>query len=160
MKTAIIFLTMTFLSLPTYSKTLSSTRTDTKIEASRVVELIKLVNKEDIKVSLVVQDNGGSTDVSPTQKLFFTIYSKGEMTNTDATFDLGYIYELLAAKRVSGGIYEVEVSAPNEESSMPENQTLVIDAQKAIIALKAVYCEEYACPASTEFESTIEVEKK
>lgn len=130
------------------------------VNVARVVEITTLVNKADIKVNLVVVDNGGSTDVSPTQELFFNIYSKGEMFSTDASFNLGYIYSFKKATRISGGVYEVVIEGANEENSMPEVQTLVIDAQKAIVSLKNVQCEDFDCDASTKFESTIEVKKK
>lgn len=130
------------------------------VSPSRVVELVKLVNKEDIKVSVIVSDIGGSTDVSPTQELYFTLYVKGEMYNTDATFNLGPIYKFISAKRVSGGVSEVVAEVPNEENWMPEVKTLVIDAQKAIISIKAVSCEDFDCDASTQFEASIDVEKK
>lgn len=130
------------------------------VSPSRVVELVKLVNKEDIKVSILVSDIGGSTDVSPTQELYFTLYVKGEMYNTDATFNLGAIYKFISAKRISGGVYEVVAEVPNEENWMPEVKTLVIDAQKAIISIKAVTCEDFDCDASTQFAASIDVQKK
>ncbi len=130
------------------------------VNVARVVEIATLVNKADIKVNLVVVDNGGSTDVSPTQELFFNIYSKGEMFSTDASFNLGAIYSFKKATRVAGGVYEVVIEGSNDETSMPETQTLVIDAQKAIIALKNVQCEDFDCEASTNFESSIEVNRK
>ncbi len=130
------------------------------ISPSRVVELVKLVNKDDIKVSVVVSDIGGSTDVSPTQELYLTLYVKGEMYNTDATFNLGPIYKFISAKRISGGVYEVEAEVPNEENWMPEVKTLVIDAQSAIISIKAVSCDDFDCDASTQFEASVDVEKK
>lgn len=131
-----------------------------QVNVGRIAEMVKLVNKDDIKVNLVVVDNGGSTDVSPTQELYFNLYTKGEMFSTDASFNLGYIYSFKKASRISGGVYEVVIEGPNDETSMPELQTLVIDAQKAIVSIKKVECEDFHCDASTNFESTIEVNRK
>lgn len=130
------------------------------INISRVVDLVKLVDKDDIKVNVTVSDIGGSTDVSPTQNLYFSIYSKGEMFSTDASFDLGQIYSLKNATTVSGGIYELQIVGANQETTMPEDQTLIIDAVKAIVSLKNVKCDDFDCDASTKFESTINVDLK
>lgn len=146
------------LSFSAFSETIESSKNN--INAARVVELIKLVNKTDIQVNIVVVDNGGSTDVSPTQSLFFNIYSKGEMFSTDASFNLGPIYSLESAKRVNSGIYEVVINGVNAETSMPEKQIIVIDAQKAIIALKNVSCDDFDCEASSNFKSSIETTLK
>lgn len=130
------------------------------VNIARVVKVVNLVNKVDIMVNVAVVDNGGTTDVSPTQEIFFNIYSKGEMFSTDASFRLGYVYSFKNATRVSGGVYEVQIEGLNSETSMPENQTLVIDAQKAIVSLKSIQCEDFDCDASTKFEAIIQVNKK
>lgn len=134
--------------------------TENTVNAARVVELIKLVNKPDIQVNFLVEDIGGTTDVSPTQILYFNIYAKGEMFSTDASFFLGPIYSFKSAKRVSGGIYEITVSLPNSETSMPETKTLIVDAQEAIISIKNVKCDDFDCDSSTNFEASIELTVK
>ena len=131
-----------------------------QVDVARVVEVVKLVNKQDIQVNVAVVDNGGSTDVSPTQSLFFNIYSKGEMFSTDASFDLGYIYSLVSAKRVTNGVYEVTYMDLDENAGDFVEVTKIIDASEAIIALKNVTCDDFHCDASTQFKATIEVEKK
>ncbi len=158
MKIALIALAMTLTSFSLSAATIESSKNT--VSAARVVEVVKLVNKADIQVNVVVVDNGGSTDVSPTQSLYFNIYSKGEMFSTDASFDLGYIFSLESAKRISGGVYQLEITGANEETAMPETQILEIDAQKAILALKAVQCDDFDCEASTNFKSAISVSKK
>lgn len=139
------------------SEVTSLDKKSSRVNAARVVELVKLVDKSDIKVNLVVHDMGGSTDVSPTQELFFTLYVKGEMFSTDATFPLGAVFAFQSATRLSGGIYEVKVSGVDVETSMPVDKVLKIDAQKAILAIKKVKCEDFDCPASENFESHIDV---
>lgn len=130
------------------------------LNIGRVVELVKLVNKTDIKVNVAVFDLGGSTDVSPTQELYFNLYSKGEMFSTDASFLIGSIYSFKKATRVSGGVYELEVIGVDSETSMPVDQTLVVDAQNAIVSLKNVKCEDFDCEASKNFHALIDVIKK
>ena len=127
------------------------------VHAARVVDLVKLVEKPGLQVNILVKDLGGSTDVSPTQELYFTLYAKGEMFSTDATFNLGPIYSFKSAKRKSGGIYEVKIEGLDSPNGMPVAKTLVIDAQEAIMDLKEVECEDFDCPASTNFQSKIKV---
>jgi hypothetical protein len=134
--------------------------TRNKVNVARVVELVKLVNKEDIKVNVTVTDLGGSTDLSPTQKLFFNIYQKGEMFSTDASYNLGAIYSFKKATRVSAGVYEIAVVGANAETNMPEDQTLIVNAEKAIVNLKNVRCEGFDCEASTNFKASISVNQK
>ncbi|MBY0416236.1 MAG: hypothetical protein K2Q18_18830 [Bdellovibrionales bacterium] len=158
MKNLIITAVVLFSSLGLMAKEVPSSKNN--VNVARVVEIVKLVNKSDIQVNVVVSDIGGSTDVSPTQLLFFNIYSKGEIFSTDASFAIGPIYSLVSAKRLSGGVYELQIVGANAETTMPEDQTLIVDAQKAIVSLKAIRCEEFDCEASTNFESTISVNLK
>lgn len=129
------------------------------VPTARVVKLVELVDKADIKVSVLVEDLGGSTDLSPTQRVHFTLYSKGEMFSTDASFDLGPVFYFKSAKRVSGGIYEIVVSG-NLAEGQQEDQVLRVDAINAINAIKSVTCEDFDCDASTNFKSSIEVTRK
>lgn len=133
---------------------LKNTRDD-KLSAARVAKLVQLVDKPEIKVNLVIQDLGGTTDVSATQRALFTLYSKGEMFSTDATFDLGPIFSLKKAVRVSGGQYEVTV-----ERDLGRLEVLRIDAVKAINAIKSVSCEDFDCEASEKFSTTIDISSK
>jgi hypothetical protein len=86
-------------------------------------------------VNIAVQDLGGSTDVSPTQKVFLTLYSKGEMYSTDAAFDLGSVISVIGAKRVAAGVYNLVIV-----NADMNKQTLTIDASEAIVAIKSVNC--------------------
>lgn len=139
---------------------IKSTRFGTAIEVSRIVEMVKLVSRPEIQVNAVVRDLGGSTDVSPTQELFLTLYAKGEMFSTDATFKLGAIYDFKSARRISPGVYEIYIGGIDYETSMPKNMLLIIDAQKAISDMLKVRCVDFDCPASDEFESTIDLTLK
>lgn len=141
-----------------FAATVSSTR-ENKINVARVAKAINLVDKADIKVNVVVEDLGGSTDVSPTQNVFFTLYSKGEMFSTDATFDLGPVFEVISAKRVAGGKYEIKAVVPHE-TEMMKTVTLKVDAVNAINKIKAVNCGgDFDCEASSSFASEISVTK-
>ena len=126
------------------------------VNLGRVVQLFPLVRKPDIQVTVTVVDLGGSTDVSPTQEVFFSIYSKGEMFSTDAVFPLGSVFSVSSATRIDGGIYEIEILGADPVTSAPTKQTLRVDAQGAIVRLKAVDCGgEFDCPASENFQDKI-----
>lgn len=145
-------------SFSSFAATVSSTR-DNKINVARISKAISLVDKADIKVNLVVEDLGGSTDVSPTQKIFFTLYSKGEMFSTDATFDLGPVFEVISATRLAGGKYAIKAVVPDEEAMM-KTVTLKVDAINAINKIKSVNCGgDFDCEASSSFATQITVTK-
>lgn len=136
---------------------------DKKAETNiaRVVQLFNLVNKPQLIANVVVRDIGGSTDLSPTQEAFFTLYVKGEMFSTDAAFDLGPVFSVKSAKRIDGGIYETVVERYDYEKNQFRDVTLRIDAVTAIHAIKAVDCAgDFDCPASDNFETSISVTEK
>lgn len=142
------------------AETIKSTRTRTTAEVSRVVELVKVYVRPDLQINILVKDIGGSTDVSPTQELFFTLYSKGEMFSTDATFKLGAIYDFKSAKKISNGVFEIFIGGVDFETTMPKNKLLIIDAQKAIDDILKVHCSDFDCPASKGFKTSITVTEK
>lgn len=153
----LIFAMALLVSFNSFAAVVTST-TKNKVNVARIDKVITLVDKSDIKVNVVVSDLGGSTDVSPTKNLFFTLYSKGEMFSTDATFDLGPAYEVLSAKRISGGVYEIKATLPSDGSEMMKTVTLKVDAGSAITKLKAVNCGgEFDCEASANFSASINV---
>jgi len=142
------------LSLNAFAETVSSTKSN-QINVARIDKVVTLVDKAHIKVNVVVEDLGGSTDVGATQNVFFTLYSKGEMFSTDATFNLGPIIALKSAKRISGGIYQVNVIDGEMKPA-----TLMINAIDAIMKLKSFTCEDFDCEASSNFSASINVAKK
>lgn len=161
MKFVMMTLCTMVLAQPVLSKEVTSlNKNEARLSVSRIAEVIKLETTEEIKVNLAVHDLGGSTDVSPTQELFLTLYSKGEMYDTEAAFNLGPVYSFKSARKLSTGLYEIKVSGVDRETSMPVNKTLLIDAQKAIVQMKNVSCEDFDCPASTNFKSVIQLSTK
>lgn len=160
MKVLIVALSALLLQTAAYARVIHNlSRAESQVEISRVVNVVKLVEKPGLQVNIVVEDLGGSTDVSPTQVLYFTLYSKGEMFSTDATFKLGHIYELKSAKRLSGGVYELKYLGPDDHTTMPTDKKLIIDAQDAIMDLKEVDCSDFDCEASSKFKATIKVKE-
>lgn len=132
---------------------------DTSVNIARVTQVINLASTPEIQVNVAVQDLGGSTDVSPTQTIYLTLYTKGEMFSTDATFEITTAFAFQGAKRIKGGLYEITVLGWNDERGLVD-VTYVVDARKAIVEIKNVRCEEFDCDASENFSSTISVVRK
>ena len=111
-----------------------------------------------VRVAFVVVDTGGSTDVSPTQQLYLTLYLKGEAFSTDATFDLGPIVSLSTAKRATAGTYEAVVQSVDAQG-VPKKATVTVDASDAIVAMKKIRCkdDEFDCTAAKTFEAKVDV---
>lgn len=156
----LLLLTINNLSYAELAKTVKSTRFGTSAEVSRIVELIKLELRPDLQVNVVVRDLGGTTDVSPTQMLYFTLYSKREQFSTDAAFNLGAIYDFKSARKISNAQFEIFIGGIDLETSMPKNKLLIIDARKSISDILKVKCANVDCPASDEFESSIILTEK
>lgn len=159
MKSVLTLVLALGLSVVSNAATIKST--DVKLEASRVTHLVTLVNKPGIMVNVLVEDLGGSTDVSDTQNAYLTIYSKGEMASVDATFDLGRIFQFTSARRISAGIYELKAVAFGLPDYHLAERTYVIDARKATADIQKVDCgSEFDCDAAEKFKSSITMTEK
>lgn len=162
MKKLILVLLATVLPLAAQAETIRSEKHQTNI--ARVTELHQLsAPKAEVGVQVVVEDLGGSTDLSPTQTVFLTLYRKGEMFSTDAAFKLANVLFLKGVKRVKNGVYEVTVVDIDEEGrfDFEKGSTYRIDARKAISAIAAVDCGgDFDCGNSENFASEISMTRK
>lgn len=132
---------------------------ETSVNIARVTQVINLVTTSEIQVNVAVQDLGGSTDMSPTETVFLTLYTKGEMFSTDASFEIANTFGFKSAKRIKGGIYEITVLTWDDGKGLVD-ATYVVDARKAIVDIKNVHCDDFDCDASENFSSTISVVRK
>jgi hypothetical protein len=129
------------------------------VSLARVTQVVPLVQKPGLQVSVSIEDLGGSTDISPTMAIYFTLYAKGERFDTDATFKIADVLSFKSAKRISGGIYQVVASTYDGGSNGLQETTYTIDAIKAVNAIQSVTCEdEVDCEASSNFASEIDVQ--
>ncbi len=153
-KIILIALTVILPLAAAQAEEIRSAKTQTKV--ARIAGLHKLSKASDeVAVNLVVVDLGGSTDVSPTKRLHLTIYRKGEMYSTDASFALMEMLELKGVKRIANGIYLVIADTMTQEGRIEDSARFRIDARKAIAAIAAVRCNDFDCEASENFASTI-----
>ncbi len=149
------FIVVTAVTASASAKTVASA--DVKVSLVQVTDVFPLVQKPGLQVSVAVEDLGGSTDLSPTMNVYLTLYAKGEMFTTHATFKIASVLSVQSAKRVSGGIYQVVALTYDEDAEGIQEKTFTIDAIKAVNAIQAVQCEDFDCEASSNFVSEVEV---
>lgn len=121
------------ISVSGFAKTITSS--DEKISAAAIDKVIRLVDKDSPgssqkKVSIVVEDHGMSTDVSPRYTAYLGFASLAEMGNISADFKItDQIYKFTSALRKSAGIYEIKFTEYRDEVGMIE-VTQTIDTTK------------------------------
>lgn len=158
MKMMMTALTLAFVSFGALAHAAPVANKKTKVEIARVVQVVALEQSDDVRVSLAVQDLGGSTDVSPTQKVFVTLYAKGEMFSTDATFEIAQVLSLKSAKAVKPGVYEI---VGEVYDNTIHDVTYTVDANQALKDMKAVTCgDDFNCASSKGFKTTVDVTSK
>lgn len=93
----------------------------------------------DLQVSTMVYENGPSTDVSPPATLYFTMYNSVEETGIARSVHMiADVEELMAAKRISAGIYEVTYKGYWSEDNCFQPQVRArIDARALSIKVRA-----------------------
>lgn len=105
---ALVILSATFAS----AKAVNST--EVQVSASNIDQVIRLVDKNEPgsshkKLSIVVEDRGMSTDVSPRYTISLGYASMAEMGNITASFQISdQAFQFISASRKSAGIYEVK----------------------------------------------------
>lgn len=132
MKTLLTMMSVVLAVATAQATTVSSEKI--QIAPSEVDRVIRLVDKKEIgsshkKVSIVVADNGMSTDVSPRYRIYLGYASLAEMGNISTDFLISdQAYDFISAKRVSAGIYEVKAKVYSDEGFVTVTST--IDATK------------------------------
>ncbi len=104
------------------------------VAPSSIDKVIRLVDKNEPgsshkKLSIVVTDNGMSTDVSPRYQIYLGYASLAEMGNISVDFKVSdQAFEFISASRKSAGIYEVKTVEYRDDGMY--NVTQTIDATK------------------------------
>lgn len=120
--------------------------TESQINLAQVQEQITLVQSQrgdsDLRVSLVVADMGGSTDVSPAATLYLTTFNQSEMRDAYSVHRISHIQELLNVRRVAPGQYQALVrmydfeSACGPQSAGTTEKLIDIDARTLTAAVR------------------------
>lgn len=124
MKKMILFALLLLISVSGFAKTITSS--DEKISAAAIDKVIRLVDKNSPgssqkKVSIVLEDHGMSTDVSPRYTAYLGFASFAEMGNISADFKISdQIYKFTSASRKSAGVYEIKFTEYRDEDGMIE----------------------------------------
>jgi hypothetical protein len=141
-----------------HAQKVASTKTEVKL--ARVVGLTDVSAKgSETLVTVAVEDIGGSTDLSPTQKIHLNLYKKGEMFSTDASFEIGNVFAVNSAKLRADGRIEIKALGQRGEQYLVD-VTYLVDARQALRDIGHVTCEDFDCEASENFASAISVLKK
>ena len=122
MSKLITFLSFAFCTYSFAGNAASVTVENTPEAMANVARVSQLFNLEatamtSAEVKVLVEDLGGSTDVSPSKKVYISFYSKGEMFDVVATFDIGVYFEVRSVSLDAPGIFKVEVVDWNEDQS-------------------------------------------
>lgn len=129
----LIVCSLILMSTSGFAKTVPSSQL--QIEPSSIDKVIRLVDKNEAgsshkKVSIIVEDKGMSTDVSPRYSVYFGYASLAEMGNITADFKINdNAFKFISATRKAPGIYEVKLVEYRDEEGMVE-VTQTIDAVK------------------------------
>ena len=87
---------------------------DTTVDVSRVQKQVTLIQsvkgESDLRVSFVVMDSGGSTDLSPRARLYLTVFNESEMKDAKSAHMIASINSLVSSKRIEAGVYEAIVT--------------------------------------------------
>ncbi len=95
--------------------------------------------RSDLQVSIMVYENGPSTDVSPPATLYFTMYNSVEETGIARSVHLiADVEKLIKAKRVAAGIYEITYKGFwSQDNCFQPNFRARIDARALSIKVRA-----------------------
>lgn len=122
-----------------------------------VVSLSSLdIDDGSIRSKVVVVDLGSASDLSPAQKVYFTIYRKGEMFTSQAVFDLGSYLSLMSVEVMGDNLFKMKVSNVNVDMPGITQESYVIDARKAIETIKKIDCgNDFDCERSKNFKASV-----
>ena len=152
MKKLILIAALTLTATLSQAKIIPST--EKQINPANVDSIIRLVDKTEVgssqkKLSIVVTDNGMSTDVSPRNTVYLGYASLAEMGNITSTYEItSQGYGPVRAERKSAGIYTLIVNQFVDQVGFAEvtyevNATqMFIDENKMRSACGGDFCDE------------------
>jgi len=146
-KIALIFTLM--MASTAYAEVQSTVVGDTDavtVNLARVQQQVTLVQSQkgesDLRVSFLVADAGGSTDLSPRASLHLTTFNESEMRDAQSIHRISHINELVSTKRESAGIYSAIVKMYDYDSICPQTNfltatvKLTVDARQLTIDVR------------------------
>nr|BFD62533.1 hypothetical protein BdHM001_12140 [Bdellovibrio sp. HM001] len=150
-KAAILSLCL-LLSATAFAKSVPSQ--SLQITPSSIDQVVRLVDKKDAgssakKVSVIVEDHGLSTDVSPRYTVYLGYSSLAEMGNISADFKVDdQVFEFKSATRKAAGIYEVKVVGFTADGTLTDithtidTNQMFIDERKVREACGGDFCDQ------------------
>lgn len=107
----------------------SLNREDAMINVSQIQKqftLKKPTEDSPTRISLVVVDLGGSTDMSAKMALYLTFHQDGEQSNADSAFFVGVTFQLIDFEDNGNGLLEMKSKDFNSQGRFV-TQTITID---------------------------------
>ncbi|WP_394201256.1 hypothetical protein [Marinagarivorans algicola] len=142
-----------------HERYVSSSDRHAQVHVASVEKVMELGTAEEVKINMVVVDLGPSTDLSPTKKVYFTLYNKGEMFSTDAAFDIGNYMAVISAVKKDDYRFALEVTNVRKDGLGIIKEQYIINANTAIKAIQNVRCEQFDCEKSANFKGSIILQK-
>lgn len=130
MKTAFFIL---FLSLTSLAHSLEINSEKIAVNPAKIIKQVLLVNDEETyqRIQLIHEFVMGSTDLSNTGRIIFSISQLADDRDASASFIISETISLQSAKELSYGVYEITYM----DASIDSNNltvTKIIDARKAL----------------------------
>lgn len=117
------------------------------VNPARITDRVVLAStngNNGILVQIIAEQLNGATDVSNTHRIILAISQIGEMTEKEASFEIGRSMGLISAQRLSGGVYQIkyqDADVGNTRLNMEVIKT--IDARDAVILVRDAFCAEF-----------------
>lgn len=117
------------------------------VNPARITDRVVLAStngNNGILVQIIAEQLNGATDVSNTHRIILAISQIGEMTEKEASFEIGKSMGLISAQRLSGGVYQIkyqDADVGNTRLNMEVIKT--IDARDAVILVRDAFCAEF-----------------
>lgn len=117
------------------------------VNPARITDRVVLAStngNNGILVQIIAEQLNGATDVSNTHRIILAISQIGEITEKEASFEIGKSMGLISAQRLSGGVYQIkyqDADSANKGLNMEVIKT--IDARDAVIQVRDAFCAEF-----------------
>lgn len=155
------FLVMASLPLVAFAEeVIPNTPGGVNVNVARVTQMYDLEMHQGIDVKLIVEDLGGSSDVSHSKQGYLTMYLKGELFDTTATFPIGTFFEIKSVKKKESGIYKITVTQWDKDYLKIEEKTFTIFAIGALYDISEVRCNIQWGDCSASLQTKISLMEK
>ncbi len=140
-----LFTAALLATIPVFAGTIQSK--SITVNPARITDRVVLAStngNNGVLVQIIAEQLNGTTDVSNTHRILLAISQIGEITEKEASFEIGKSMGLISAQRLSGGVYQIkyqDADSANKGLNMEVIKT--IDARDAVIQVRDAFCAEF-----------------